>query len=175
MPARTCKVCGQETTVASKDLKYLHDATEFICSPECVASRIKSFGRSSSCVTQEYRFHKNTNDIDPLGRTAAYSWELGRSYRSKYEVAVAEYLHTCAIFTEYEKYSFTVGEHTYTPDFYIKGPYNCFIEVKGLFSLGKRARLTEFLKEYPEVNFVFIPWTLRGLFIERTKSDREDW
>ena len=173
MPARTCKVCGKKVTIASRDLKYLHEATDFICSPECVVSKIELFGKSPHTLHENQKFFISDTDIDPLGRTAAYSWVLEKSYRSEYEVAVAEFLHTCAIFPEYEKYSFSVGDHTYTPDFYIKDPYNCFLEVKGVFSMGKRAKLLAFLQQYPEVNFILIPWTLRSAFIERTNPNRE--
>ena len=177
MPTRTCKVCGEKTTIASKDLKYLHDATDFICSPECVASKIISYKDTFSGppVKSVCSLCIEGKDTDPLGRTAAYSWKLGKAFRSEYEASVAEFLHTCAIFPVYEKYSYNVGDQTYTPDFYIESPYNCFLEVKGLFSLGKRAKLTAFLNEHPEVNFILIPWILRSQFIERTNTNREDW
>ena len=172
MPTRTCKVCGEKVTVASGDLKYLHGATDFLCSPECVVAKIRSFAEQTPVSNIPF---KEAEEIDPLGRTAAYSWKLGKNFRSEYEVAVAEFLNTCSLLLDYEKYSFDVEDQTYTPDFYVRSPYNCFIEVKGLFSIGKKTKLTKFIEQYPDVNFILVPWTLRSDFIERTNSDREEW
>jgi hypothetical protein len=136
---------------------------------------IKLFKNLTPSPLPPNSFFEATDSIDPDGLTAAYSWKLGKNFRSEYEAAVAEFLHTCAIFPIYEKYTFIVGDQTYTPDFFIESPYNCFLEVKGLFSIGKRAKLTTFIRQYPEVNFILIPWTLRSAFIERTNPNREDW
>lgn len=175
MPSKFCEVCGEKVTVASKDLKYLHDCVDFICSPECVLSKIKSFRDFNEQSSVINNCCSNVVNLDSLGLTAAYSWVLCKNFRSEYEAAVAEFLHSQSIPIEYENYSFAVGKDTYTPDFYIRSPYNCFIEVKGLFSIGKRAKLTSFRKQYPAVNFILVPWTLRSDFIERLNPSGENW
>ena len=105
MPTRTCKVCGEKVTVASGDLKYLHGATDFLCSPECVVAKIRSFAEQTPVSNIPF---KEAEEIDPLGRTAAYSWKLGKNFRSEYEVAVAEFLNTCSLFPADKKEQFYV-------------------------------------------------------------------
>lgn len=161
MPSRTCKVCGEKSTIATKDLKYLHEEVDFICSLECLETKIKSFKNEG----QEEVAYIKASEIDPGSKTAAFSCSVGASFRSQYEADVADFLKSIAIDFKYEPFSFTFGVYTYTPDFFIPPPYNCFIEVKGLFGVGKKHKLTEFLRAYPEINYIFIPWTLRNCFV----------
>ena len=161
MPSKTCSVCGEKVVIPQKDWKYTHSSTNFICSKECLLARIKYFG---DCNNPSRNYHPSIN-LDPAQLSRASSHTLGLSFRSEFEAAVAEYLHTCALDFLYEPYSFDVEGHSYTPDFYIESPYDCFIEVKGVFGIGGKRKLTTFLALYPEVNFIYIPWTMRDEFV----------
>ena len=161
MPSKTCSVCNEKVVILQKDWKYIHSSTDFICSKECLLARIKSF-------SEHYVVGPNYSSapaLDSSQLSRASSRILGLSFRSEFEAAVAEYLHSCALKFLYEPYIFDVDGHSYTPDFYIEPPYDCFIEVKGVFGIGGKQKLTAFLALYPELNFIYIPWTMRDQFV----------
>lgn len=164
MPRRLCASCKKTIVVPQKDWKYQHSALDFFCSKECLVDKIKS------CYSEEWKLDPDLRYDIPfvfdvnLSACMFYSSKLDKYFRSEFEGRVAEYLQSIAIDFLYEPYSFQIGKYTYTPDFYIPPPYDCFIEVKGDFAIRGKTKLTEFKNMYPDVNFIFIPWTMRGEF-----------
>ena len=163
MADKTCSSCGKKVTIHPKDRKYLHASTGFLCSKQCVLNKIKSF-KCSEQVIPDLKY-TTSYTIDNIQFTSGYSYLLKKSFRSEYEATVAEFLNSSSFDFQYEPYCFQFGVFTYTPDFYIKPPYDCFIEVKGVFGLGKKKKLTKFIEAYPDINFIFVPWTLREEFL----------
>ena len=149
--------------INQKDWKYQHLGTDFFCSSECVIKGIESYQTSDS-INPDKKYKSSPISGVEIGSNHFYSKKLHRRFRSDYEVKVAEFFDTRSINFRYEPYCFELGRQTLTPDFYIDPPYDCFVEVKGAFSIGGKAKLTKFLAVYPEVNYIFIPWTLREDF-----------
>lgn len=163
MAKRSCSSCGKRVIIHPKDKKYLHPSTDFICSKECLSKKIKSFKKDVQVIPNSK--YVISNSLATGWLTKGYSKQLGMSFRSEYEAAVAEYLNMCSFDFRYEPYCFTFGVYTYTPDFYINPPYDCFIEVKGVFGVGGKKKLTKFIEAYPDINFIFVPWILREEFL----------
>ena len=163
MAKETCCSCGRKVVIHPRDRNYLHKSTEFLCSKECLLHKIKSY-KSNEQVIPDLKYDMSYS-LDSNQLTKGYSQILEMSFRSEYEAAVAEFLNSSSIDFLYEPFCFKFGVFTYTPDFYIKPPYDCFIEVKGVFGIGKKKKLTQFIEAYPNVNFIFVPWTLRSQFI----------
>ena len=162
MPRRICGQCGRTITISQRDWKYQNDSTMFLCSKSCVVENIKSFKTNP---TVKYSPSPITGMI--LG-DVIYSKKFNINFKSKYELKFAEFLNSSSFDFLYEPYGFDIDGHNYTPDFYITA-HDCFIEVKGLFRSGSKGRLKKFIKQYPDINFVFIPWTLRKEFYANPK------
>ena len=162
MAKKTCASCGKKIVIHPRDRKYLHASTDFLCGKQCFLDKIKSF-KSNKQIIPELKY-AHAYAIDNIQITCGYSYVLKQSFRSEYEAAVAEFLHSSSFDFQYEPYCFQFGVFTYTPDFYIKPPYDCFIEVKGVFGLGKKKKLTKFIEAFPDINFIFVPWTMREEF-----------
>jgi hypothetical protein len=65
--------------------------------------------------------------------------------RSTWEVLFAEYLDSIEKNWEYEKYTFDLGEWTYTPDFFVDG---IFYEVKGYLHEHSKEKMKKFKEIY---------------------------
>lgn len=164
MPRRLCSSCKKAIVIAQKDWKYQHSALDFFCSKECIVDKIKSYYNEEWKLDPDLRYDAPfTLDVN-LSACMFYSPRLNKYFRSEFEGRVAEYLQSIAIDFLYEPYGFQIGKYYYTPDFYIPPPYDCFIEVKGDFAIRGKTKLTEFKNLYPNVNFIFIPWTMRPEF-----------
>jgi hypothetical protein len=164
LPGKICGSCGEKKVIPQRDLKYLLDFADFICSKECLVSKIKSF--YVNLIFDPDNKYNAASVLDVYQLNNAYSAVLGKAFKSTYEVDVAEFLNSSSFNFLYEPYSFQVGKHQYTPDFYIKPPYDCFIEVRGSFGLGhKKEKLRSFIELYPDINYIFVPWTMREDFI----------
>ncbi len=81
----------------------------------------------------------------------------GYRMRSTWEIRVAQYLDGQGTPWTYERHTFPLpGGRSYTPDFYVtpedpdQQPY--FIEVKGWWRPGSRAKFREFMSLYPAVS-----------------------
>ena len=151
MPSKTCSVCNEKVVILQKDWKYIHSSTDFICSKECLLARIKSF-------SEHYVVGPNYSSapaLDSSQLSRASSRILGLSFRSEFEAAVAEYLHSCALKFLYEPYIFDVDGHSYTPDFYIKG-LNQWHEVKGFLTDKAKEKMEIFKNEYPKETLCLI-------------------
>lgn len=164
MPRRLCASCKKTIVVAQKDWKYQHSGLDFFCSKKCLVNKIKSCYKDEGVINPDWRY--DVPEISDVNCSACmfYSNKLDKYFRSEFEGRVAEYLQSIAIDFLYEPYCFSIGKYTYTPDFYIPPPYDCFLEVKGEFAIRGKTKLTEFKLAYPDVNFIFIPWTMRSEF-----------
>lgn len=163
MPRRRCGVCGSLITIPQHDWKYQHEDTDFLCSKECIVKKIQSFD-TGLYVNPDVKYD-TASVLDVYLTATIYSKKFNAYFRSRYELAFAEFLNSSSFLFSYEPYSFNLGGYKcYTPDFYIKPPYDCFIETKGIFGIGGKKKLRTFLEQYPDINFIFIPWTLREEF-----------
>ena len=162
MPTRICASCKEKIVIKQKDWKFYHDEVGIVCSKECLVTRIHTFYTDEPKEVFWYTESPITNLS--ISQYSAYSEELDILFRSHFEQRVAEYLTHQGFSIRYEPYCFEFGGQTYTPDFYIKAPYDCFIEVKGVFGVGGKKKMSEFLKNYPDINFILVPWTLQGEF-----------
>lgn len=154
MPSRGCEVCGNIIEVPQREWKLVHSQLPMFCSKECLLKRIQSFHRNGE------RGYACTADHICMSEGNIYSKKVEGSFRSRYEAKVAEFLHDAEIQYEYEPYCFKVRKNIYVPDFYLPD-HDCFIEVKGYFGLGSKSKLSKFLEDYPDVNLIMIPWTVR--------------
>lgn len=154
MASRSCEICGSNIEIPQKEWKLIHNSLPLFCSKECLLEKIKSFHKNGP------RDYDVTANHICMCEGNIYSKKVNKYFRSRYEAKVAEFLKAEGIEFEYEPFCFRVRKHTYVPDFYL--PENdCFIEVKGYFGLGSKSKLSRFLEDYPTVNLIMIPWTVR--------------
>lgn len=155
-------MCHQVVTIPTRQWKLHHDAVDFLCSKECVLGFIRE-GRET--------IYKGTYSGGLMKVPVEGPVYNGIRYRSNYEVSVAKFFDDNNINFMYEPYTFKVSDDFYTPDFYVS-EFDCFVEVKGLFGLGSKSKISKFLTLYPGINYVFIPNTLRNDFNRKRKNRR---
>ncbi|WP_186439831.1 PDDEXK family nuclease [Bacillus paralicheniformis] len=78
-----------------------------------------------------------------------YSEKLDMTFRSSWEVELAEIMTELGIKWEFEprRFYFHAEKESYLPDFYLP-EFNCWIEVKGFFDLKSQRRMKLFSKYY---------------------------
>lgn len=165
MPSGICR-CGC-TFRLSRHLKltnlpYVHE----YCSASCVESHIKEYIWRHTYPPEKRYLHNidrvwpavdpNTLGIEPGD---VWSDRHGVSFRSAFELIVADWLIRKAIFWRYEPVAFQFGESSYTPDFLTTN--NVFIEVKGKWGFGAKSKVKRFMSTFPELSFIVIPWYLQ--------------
>lgn len=153
MPDLICSVCRQRDTLKSEVMKLLPRWQEYICSGDCLLVIAKQCKPSGLVYTPKPREH--------LANTTWWYVELKRGFRSSYEVTFAKFLRKRGVVFDYEPYTFFMDCASYTPDFYLPD-YDCFIEVKGAWTMGQKAKMAKFRQTFPEVNLLVAPWTMRG-------------
>jgi hypothetical protein len=100
-------------------------------------------------------------------RGESYSVKLDRWFRSNYECFFAE--EGAGKFRmAYESWVFhwvkdNGSNAIYVPDFYFVD-YGCFVEVKGAWRDGSRAKMVAFRKEFPNVPVVVLSWVVSKEF-----------
>lgn len=157
MPSRSCSVCHQKMLIKNKDWKYIHQDFDLFCSKHCFLVALVNAPRR-----KRSKFKRHSKE-QLLNGGSIWSPKHRMSFRSNYELRVANFFDTCGFKYQYEPYIFEWEGHVYTPDFYIVD-HNCFIEVKGMFGFGKRKKLSNFVENHPEVNLLLLPWTLHSEF-----------
>jgi hypothetical protein len=161
MPRLACEICGKVVTIEKKEYKYIHNDIPILCSRHCFLLKIIGYGNGHFGDGSKRYIRYNRGD---LGVGNVWSQKFQVSFRSRYELSVAEFLNTCGIEFMYEPYCFTLGESSILiPDFYLP-KYDCFVEVKGFWGIGKKKKLARFIEAYPNVKYVLIPWTMRQEF-----------
>jgi DNA-directed RNA polymerase subunit RPC12/RpoP len=129
--------------------------------PKCVdcgvqlSSYNKKHIRCRSC-SNSYKY-KDKRNCPMFGKTS--SWHLykykGHWMKSSWEVIMALWLDTLNIVWDYEKYTFDLGQTTYTPDFYL--PVNKeFMEIKGWWRDKSKEKFDLFKKLYPTVDIKLV-------------------
>jgi hypothetical protein len=86
------------------------------------------------------------------------SERLGMTFRSTWEIELAEMLTDLGIHFEYEpkRFYFRAHNESYLPDFYLP-EFNCWIEVKGYFDERSQKRCKLF-KRYHGKDYGFFMW-----------------
>jgi hypothetical protein len=163
MPTRRCETCKEKIVIKQSEWKYQHGAVGMYCSKECLAEQIRAFATIDSGYSELDYMPSPINGMK-ISHYESYSKSMNISFRSDFEKRVARFLRDQEFDFLYEPYCFEFETFSYTPDFYVKPPYNCLIEVKGVFGVGGKKKLSLFLEYYPNINFIFIPWTMRSQF-----------
>jgi len=111
----------------------------------------------------------------PIRKVTRVVWTDGRgrkhSFRSKWELWVAQHLDTTGVTWDYEKcsYDVTVNEKqaTYTPDFWVydsRGDLAALIDVKGYLTTTQGTKIAAFQRQYPDLPYeMWRAETLRAL------------
>lgn len=163
MPELICARCGSRYKIPQKDYKLL-GLSDNLCSADCLIDRIKTFE-----PTEMVGSYSNITITTDYGPGTWWSVKFSQTFRSQYEELVALLLYHNLMNFEYEKYTFLVNGVPYTPDFYVKD-YDCFLEVKGVWTLGKKKKVEKFLQAYPNINYLIIPWTMRQSILKTVKG-----
>lgn len=164
-----CHVCKKFVRLFSKEWSYIHPDAILPCSRKCVLDWI----------------HKQ-NGVDPnqiggatvsvLGPASEiYHAKTKSFYRSRYERYVAEALIGPGVDFRYEAWTFVVGDGSYTPDFYLP-LYQCFLEVKGIWTMGQKSKFRKFVQLYgAKVPIMVVPWFIRKDFGFEDKNEELDF
>ena len=156
MPSVACSVCGQIRRIRKLEFNLLHKDFPFICSKGCLVEKIKQF----PAVIGPVRDYSIVQRFDP---GPVWSSKFRMWFRSKYELKFAEFLNYAGFQFEYEPYFFTVGTSIIILDFYLR-KYDLFLEVKGLFHMGSRSKLSRFVEQHPDINLLLVPAHMRREF-----------
>ena len=99
-----------------------------------------------------------------------YSPRLKMNFRSLYEMYVAHVMKDWGFLFAYETWAFYLSNgKIYIPDFLVLG-HECFVEVKGKWSIGGKKKLGVFREDFPHLELLVLPWTLRhDFFPEETR------
>lgn len=152
-----CSVCGGVSRLSHDDKRGLHPFLDFFCSRDCVRMAIQ-FGNypkisySRICVPPKVPVNDRTEFWHNI-------W-----FASRYDMFMAQWLTKLGERWWYEKYGFSIGKYrTYTPDFILPDRH-LIIEMKGRWGSGQTQKMTQFLKQYPEVTIILVPWMLHKEF-----------
>lgn len=160
-----CEHCGADFYLTAYDKKSIHPMVDVFCSRKCILDYLKA----NSFDTPD---HLQVCDpvVDPNGLTI-YSKLLDRWFRSYFEAYVCEWLHAEKESYWYEKFGIPIGEnHCYTPDLYLPERH-VLIEVKGVWTPGQELKMTRFIRQYPDVKILIIPWYLHDEFYTRRNGN----
>ena len=151
-----CACCGDTIRLSYENKKGLHPLLDFFCSKSCLETTIQ---------TVSFPAIDHVDVCLPLVPTENRTerWN-GYLFASKYEVFVAQWLTSIGEVWWYEKFGFHVGDsRTWTPDFFLP-ERNIVLEVKGQWGCGQISKMNSFIKQYPEVGVVLVPWFLHDEF-----------
>jgi hypothetical protein len=153
MPSIKCTACGEQVEVKKSQWKLLDKSSEQFCSTECLLALINTNGHPP---TQMWPVEE-----ERVG--SFWSDKLGVALMSKYEESVGLFLREHEISFQYENYWFPVGTTIYIPDFYLPKT-DCFLEVKGLYGIGSKAKLSHVRKQHSSLRLITVPWNARKMF-----------
>jgi hypothetical protein len=134
-PERICSVCGKSIILSPKVWKDTPGKAAIFCSPECIEEQLNN--NLYDCW--EFPLRERTKSPVVSELYTDYSDVLQQSFRSEFEVLVAEY------FTFYMPESRT------------------FVEVKGVWALGGKKKYTEAVKTTEEP-IILMPYWMKELF-----------
>lgn len=108
----------------------------------------KDFANVHDAMAEEVKGKRKTRKRKSV---KLYHERDGHTYRSTWEVIVADALFEAGIEYDYEpkRFKFYKEKESYLPDFYIP-EYDIWIEIKGWFDERSKKRMRLFKKYYPE-------------------------
>ncbi len=132
--------CGNGFTLPTNKCKYVLPEATLFCSTGCFLKFLNGVEKQDISVPMEL----------PQIDTAFEEWEplTNCFYRSKYEKSVVLWFIKNNIKFYYESCSFKIGDHYYTPDFWLPEK-NILIEVKGMWHFGSKYKTKKALKVLP--------------------------
>lgn len=128
--------------------------------PHCIdCGKPLSFYTCKRCIVCDRKFrYKNNEHIRKQLQKPHNSLSVlyqNIKMRSSWEYIFAYWLDLSGIKWEYEKYTFDLGNTTYTPDFYLP-EIDCYIEIKGWWRGNSKDKFKKFLKICKKINiFLF--------------------
>jgi hypothetical protein len=131
---RAQAVCGNSN--CAKEFEFERYKARIYCSAICA---IKSVGSRPTSPKASRGKSGVRRDIDQK-----------INFHSRWEANVARMYNHLGIAWMYEPRTFKMGEHTYTPDFYLPY-YNEFVEVKNFMSPYSKQRDEKFRQYYPNI------------------------
>jgi hypothetical protein len=156
MPSIICPICNKPKEYPREDWSLISRLPFVVCSRGCAWEVIENHPSKPGYLKEGVQKH--------LGQPSeSYSTILKMFFRSEYERHVAETLHESEIHFEYELWSFQVKGSFYTPDFHLPD-HQIFIEVKGSWGASAKSKLLNFIRIYPKVTLLVLPWTLAPSF-----------
>lgn len=147
-----------------KEMKYLYNRDNFLCSAACLRKSLHDYEQQDLPNTG-IRFFSKTEIDNQRTERSVWSRDLGEFFRSEWELIVAGFLNFIDMPYIYEGVVMKIGKKHYIPDFFLPDK-NLFIEVKGLWLAGSKAKLRKIGKERPDINIMVIPWILRRSLLE---------
>lgn len=159
-PERICSVCGKSIILSPKVWKDTPGKADIFCSPECIEEQLNN--NLYDCW--EFPLRERTKSPVVSELYTDYSDVLQQSFRSEFEVLVAEYFTRKDIIFWYEAITLELfnGTRHWTPDFYMPES-RTFVEVKGVWALGGKKKYTEAVKTTEEP-IILIPYWMKELF-----------
>ena len=160
----TCQVCQNQMMLTRKDTTYLFDRDDFICSAQCLLTRIHNTERQELSTTG-IRWFTETEMRNQRAERQVWSRDLNEFFRSEWELIIAGFLSFIGIPYIYEGVSISIGKRHYIPDFLLTDN-NLFLEVKGLWLAGSKAKMRKIQKQREDIRFLVVPWVLRKSILE---------
>jgi len=158
MASSACVICEQFVRVPKGEWKYL-DHGAFVCCKKCILKWMEKSGARQCQPTPSPMVSCQLSRPDHC-----YSELLGMSFRSFFEMHVAEWMHESGIRFQYEMWEFMIGvDKWWSPDFWLPD-HKCVVEVKGVWWIGARKKLEAFRMRNRHVPVLVIPWVLRHEF-----------
>lgn len=160
-----CSVCDKPFDLPLSSVSNWITENPIFCSPCCFSFYIKhriAGLNGFSCIKRgaEKVQLSEAGDSD----YGVWSNTLQMAFRSDFERVVALYLYERQHRFWYEQVSIKVETKTYTPDFYIPEAA-CFIEVKGVWGAGSKAKYKKAMKLlYPHESLILLPIRMKAQF-----------
>lgn len=159
-PTKICSICQRELNISPKLWKDTPKEADIFCSPRCIVFAIQANSGLHKDITEREKTKKPV--VSEF--LSDYSVLLNRSFRSKFEVVVAEYFTQHNMKYLYEEVTIELfgGTKHWTPDLYFP-EYRTFVEIKGVWAFGGKRKYIEAAATIDEP-IILIPYWMKGLF-----------
>ena len=157
---KICSYCGTRINRSPKVWKDTPGQADVFCSPNCIKDLL--FDNIEARIDKPIRQKSKTPMVSNY--YSSYSNILNKSFRSWFEVLVAEYFYKHCIGFWYEKVTIELFDRKrhWTPDFYIPVA-RTFVEVKGVWALGGKRKYVEAVR-ITEEPIILIPYWMKEKF-----------
>lgn len=159
-------------SLTMKEMKYLYSRNDFLCSASCLRQFLLDYEQQPLPLSG-IRFFTKTEIDNQRTERSVWSRDLGEFFRSEWELIVAGFLNFIDVPYLYEGVIMKIGKRHYIPDFFIPDK-NLFVEVKGLWLAGSKAKIRKIHKERPDINIMVIPWVLRRSLLEYMRDGKKN-